>query len=473
MILKKLGTFLPRKAFKIVTLKIWSLEMKVLTFSLLLIFALNFKVKAQQTIWELLPKIQNNNLNSITSLFDSNKLFAVGDSATILSSNDLGITWQKLPEFTLPNIDFKKIIFVSPSDGFILGTGAKILKTEDAGYSWFEINNFLGQIIYDIQFVTEDIGFVIEQQNLYKTIDGGINWFPFSALPSSLSHKFHFKNDSTAFQLIGAWLERTFDYGLNWNSIFFQQVNFSIEYQDIFFRNNNGYVITSGVKVKNIVGWLELFLVGKIQKTIDGGNNWSEIHYDDAFGIDKIYFLNDNIGYIICRQWNSFQYPDSTISYFKKTLNGGYTWDLNSIPTNKRMNNFHFINQDIGFAVGNDGTIIRTLNGGVVSISEETNSEIPQLPNTIQLLENYPNPFNPSTTINYELKNTNYELAKLSIFNVLGQKVREWILPSNSGKNSVIWDGTDNFGKSVSSGVYLYRLKIGNESQTKKMLLLK
>ncbi|KAA3604671.1 MAG: T9SS C-terminal target domain-containing protein [Calditrichaeota bacterium] len=86
-------------------------------------------------------------------------------------------------------------------------------------------------------------------------------------------------------------------------------------------------------------------------------------------------------------------------------------------------------------------------------------------------LSNYPNPFNPSTTINYELEITNYELAKLTIFNVLGQRIKDFNLTEPKG--SVVWNGTDNFGKSVSSGVYFYRIQTGKQTHAKKMLLLK
>ncbi|KAA3596594.1 MAG: T9SS C-terminal target domain-containing protein [Calditrichaeota bacterium] len=93
------------------------------------------------------------------------------------------------------------------------------------------------------------------------------------------------------------------------------------------------------------------------------------------------------------------------------------------------------------------------------------------LPDKISLSQNFPNPFNPSTTINYEFGTTNYEIGKLVIFNVLGEKVKEFELLKN--KSSVVWDGTNSLGKQVSSGIYFYRLKTDGFEQTKKMLLLR
>ncbi|KAA3597931.1 MAG: T9SS C-terminal target domain-containing protein [Calditrichaeota bacterium] len=103
----------------------------------------------------------------------------------------------------------------------------------------------------------------------------------------------------------------------------------------------------------------------------------------------------------------------------------------------------------------------------VVGVEENSNPK----PENFILLSNYPNPFNPSTTINYELQIMNYEFGSIQIFNLLGEKVREFEI-SNS-KGSVVWDGTNSDGKQVSSGIYLYTLKAGKFTKSEKMLLLK
>ena len=90
-------------------------------------------------------------------------------------------------------------------------------------------------------------------------------------------------------------------------------------------------------------------------------------------------------------------------------------------------------------------------------------------------LKNYPNPFNPLTTISYDLP-VNISNPVIEIFNIKGEKVREFpiITPSPAHSLSVTWDGTDNYRKPVSSGVYLYRIKADDYvSKTKRMLLIK
>jgi len=88
------------------------------------------------------------------------------------------------------------------------------------------------------------------------------------------------------------------------------------------------------------------------------------------------------------------------------------------------------------------------------------------------LLQNYPNPFNPSTCIEFDLARTNQ--VKLEIYNILGSKVKTLVNDKLSvGHKSITWDGKDDQGKKVASGIYFYRLKTEEFSLTKRMLLLK
>jgi hypothetical protein len=87
-------------------------------------------------------------------------------------------------------------------------------------------------------------------------------------------------------------------------------------------------------------------------------------------------------------------------------------------------------------------------------------------------ISNYPNPFNPTTTINYQLsENSN---VTLSVYNIKGQKVKTLISDQlTAGAHSVVWNGDDDSGKSVGSGIYFYKLKAGDFQKVKKMILLK
>ncbi len=87
-------------------------------------------------------------------------------------------------------------------------------------------------------------------------------------------------------------------------------------------------------------------------------------------------------------------------------------------------------------------------------------------------LFNYPNPFNPTTTISFNITTEN---AELIIYNLKGQKVRSFIIDqsTNSPIHQVTWNGTDSNDQPVSSGIYFYKLISGDHEQTKKMILMK
>ncbi len=101
-----------------------------------------------------------------------------------------------------------------------------------------------------------------------------------------------------------------------------------------------------------------------------------------------------------------------------------------------------------------------------------SNEQTLSTPSNTILSSNYPNPFNPSTTISYEL----YESGKtvMEIYNLKGQKVITLINKYlEKGKHSIIWNGKDKHGKNVASGVYLYKITSNKNTLIKKMLLIK
>ena len=93
-------------------------------------------------------------------------------------------------------------------------------------------------------------------------------------------------------------------------------------------------------------------------------------------------------------------------------------------------------------------------------------------PREYAVFQNYPNPFNPETTIKYQLPESGK--VSLKIFDVLGQEVRTLIdVEKKSGYHQVRWDGRDNRGVLVASGIYFYQFKVNHFNKTRKMLILK
>ncbi|HIB73661.1 MAG TPA: T9SS type A sorting domain-containing protein, partial [Candidatus Marinimicrobia bacterium] len=86
--------------------------------------------------------------------------------------------------------------------------------------------------------------------------------------------------------------------------------------------------------------------------------------------------------------------------------------------------------------------------------------------------QNYPNPFNPITTLRYDLPENS--LVNIIIYDMLGREVKTLINQTqDAGYRSVIWNATNDYGKPVSAGIYLYQIQAGEYMQTKKMVLLK
>jgi hypothetical protein len=128
------------------------------------------------------------------------------------------------------------------------------------------------------------------------------------------------------------------------------------------------------------------------------------------------------------------------------------------------LHSVYFVDDDTGWIVGDGSTIIKTTNGGVTSLESSNDDNSPEV---FSLSQNFPNPFNPTTTIRYQVKQKTF--VSLKIFNVLGKEVGTLVngekLP---GEYSIDFNGSN-----LSSGVYFYQLRTENFIQTRKMILVK
>lgn len=108
-----------------------------------------------------------------------------------------------------------------------------------------------------------------------------------------------------------------------------------------------------------------------------------------------------------------------------------------------------------------------TFSGGSYTEWEDFFTKVP-----IRFLSNYPNPFNPSTNIKFEL--TDNAKTEVTIYNVKGQLVKKLLDGFlKKGTNEVFWDGKDNNGQLCASGNYFYKVRCNNQVKINKMLILK
>jgi ligand-binding sensor domain-containing protein len=133
-------------------------------------------------------------------------------------------------------------------------------------------------------------------------------------------------------------------------------------------------------------------------------------------------------------------------------------------------------NSVISVACSPDGTIWAKTNSGFTRYGEPLDPLITRVaeekPASFPMLSNFPNPFNPSTTLFFSLSSPGHIL--LAIYNIAGQKVRELASgPLSAGSHAYQWDGKDNAGIEVSSGVYFARLKAGSMVSVRKMAFVR
>jgi len=180
----------------------------------------------------------------------------------------------------------------------------------------------------------------------------------------------------------------------------------------------------------------------------------------------KIYFSGLVGIIIICFAGSSFGQSSSSFQLIRTSIsNGGGA--ANSSSFNLKESALG------GLAVGVSSSGSFVLNGGMLIIDVE-NPLLEQdvLPKLFVLQQNYPNPFNPTTTIQYSLPKVSEVTIK--IFNVMGQVVNTLVQGQKQpGNYQVFWDGKDNSGQQVPSGVYYYQIIAKNFKDVKKMLLVK
>ncbi|KAA3615975.1 MAG: T9SS C-terminal target domain-containing protein [Calditrichaeota bacterium] len=111
------------------------------------------------------------------------------------------------------------------------------------------------------------------------------------------------------------------------------------------------------------------------------------------------------------------------------------------------------------------------LNAAITSVND-ANLQASEVPATLQLYANFPNPFNPETAISFYVPKG--QRVKLFIYDILGREIRK-LIDENiaAGLKSTIWDGRDNFGNTVAGGVYIYKILSEDAVKSRKLLLLK
>ena len=389
---------------------------------------------------------------------DSENIWVVGQNGTILHSTNGGDDWVKVNTDYID--DYNSIIFLNPDTGFITGTPrtddyAFILKTVDAGVTWSRdrLPGGTQQVAFDLEFYysestqTYTIYATGGLWHVWKTQDIGENW---SGLSGNCGNgNFNaccFIDENTG------WFVGTPAYALDTSIVK------TIDGGNTFFGqvNPNNIKLNAVSFISPNVG-IAVGLENQILYTNDGGTNWvnrSDLVYHRWWSCD------------IKESGNAWAVgKDGKVAYSTDFFEN---WIYQNSGQSGELWKVYFIDDNegwiLGGGIGNPGLILHTTSGGIAtSINQET-IDIP-----VYLAQNYPNPFSQVTEITFGLSKTSK--IQLDILNINGQLVRRLVTGTfDAGTHNVKWDGKDSDEKHVSEGTYLYRLSADGIVKTKSMV---
>jgi photosystem II stability/assembly factor-like uncharacterized protein len=343
-------------------------------------------------------------------------------NGSLIKTTNAGTNWLKVTNLPAPKPKGLCGISVVKNTNTLYAVGriegpAIIIKTTNAGVSWVNINvSAYATRLIDCYFTSPDSGFIVGA-------NGGPSWGQTHAV-----------------------ILFTSDGGLSW----VYRVNSPV--LDEQFWKINFYSPMGGVASLNITRNSLFFF-----KTTDGGVNWERKGYPLTSGTyftQGIGFINESKGWL----------GGDVANYTYETTNGGTSWIENSFGA--WINRIRFLNDTIGYAGGRG--VYKYTTEESIGISSN-NGEIPMV---FDLKQNFPNPFNPVTKIQYDVPVGSW--VSVEIYNSLGQKIKTVYEGFESaGSYTVGWDGT-NFNSSIMpSGIYFYTLTAGKHSETKKMVLVR
>ncbi|MDO5979403.1 YCF48-related protein [Flavivirga spongiicola] len=278
---------------------------------------------------------------------DENNGFITGDHGATFKTTDGGTTWTRI-FFQLGriyNTSMYGIYFQDANIGFATGARGRIIKTIDGGSTWEQYSNY--NDFSQIQFLNSTTGYIQAWNNFYKTNDNGNTWDLIGALSlgNTVSNgEFTFVNENIGYATTsgtnGGHVFKTTDGGVTWSALNNGYDLIDEGISSIFFINENTGFVSGGFNQR------------KVMKTVDGGVNWTQTS-NQEFG--QIQFVNNQVGY-----GNRIGYSNGRMY---KTTDGGDTWNVN-FELDEEINAFHFVDENNGYFVGDQGLIYKTTDGG-------------------------------------------------------------------------------------------------------------
>ncbi|MBS1551401.1 MAG: T9SS type A sorting domain-containing protein [Bacteroidetes bacterium] len=399
---------------------------------------------------------------------------------------------------TIGTRNYVAINFINNNSGYIIGDDGVILKTTNQGMNW--IVNTATTFGPPLK-----AGFVLNENKMgviaggtasgmvWTSTNAGVNWtsgisdiVPIGSPAFIWLREISMINENVFFVcgneygMIGpsfyvdGIIFKTTNSGLNW----FESFRAGVDYYDIEFKDiNNGATkgasflrtANGGSTWEDISGlptydgkmsnpFLDTIFMtdtrGIVIRSTNGGNLFHNVPTNNTKPLRNLYFHDTKQGHVV---------GDSGTILF--TSDAGSNWSRQVSNTFSNLRGIWFLNRDTGFVVGDNGMIMKTFNRGIM-VSTYNNSEV--IPNKYWLYQNFPNPFNPSTTIKYQLSVSGF--VSLRIYDVLGNMVKKLVNKIQPTGNYEFFFEANN----LSSGVYFYSLWIDEmKVDTKQFVFLK
>ena len=424
------------------------------------------------------------------AVFDGNSqtILANGRSGPFKSTNG-GTSWNGVAFGNANYPEWYSAVY-NPSDSSIIFLTDEhqgvILKSIDGGNNWTlvfrhpsaeasNVNTRFGakeiiiaksnpQIMY-AGFTSQ--GFYGDPENdvfpnnygVYKSTDGGDSWFAANnGLENTNLNILSIKVSSTNENMLyvgtrGSGIFKSTDGAGTWTNITSTIPDNFIHALDISKSNSN--IVFAATKSKGVF------------KSTDGGTSWVQV-LDESTGNSN--YSSKLLMDIAVDPSN----PDDVViadfhSGIYRTTDGGSTWSLfNNGLSTRAVGTLSFSSDGSFVYAGTKGEGVFRYQFSATGVANELHIQ----PDKYVLGDAYPNPFNPSAIITYSIPEESS--VNLTIYDLLGKEIRVLVnTKNNRGTFKVSWDGTNNIGQKVASGTYLYRIKAGDFSQTKKIVLMK
>jgi len=390
------------------------------------------------------------------------------------------------------NTSLLDIDFINENTGWACGDDGVVVKTTNGGVNWVQQNTGLFKRLEGIDAVDANTIYSVGWfQTIIKSTNGGSNWMVIRDGPTGVGSTFFkcfFINANSGWLLrSGGYILRTVNGGNSFDSVF---VNNGF-LRDVFFKDANTGVICGDASftirsTDGGVSWVQIPLplltsapnlyrisfVGNTGWTIgEGGESGlgRMVFRTTDFGITwdsiaRVAYPNNTLNYSVFFVDQNTGYCGGTFGHIFKSTNGGLNWLQQNVPIDGFRRDFWFSNDSTGWVVGGGGFILKTTNGGTyVGISNNQNT----IPTRHTISNIYPNPFNPVTTIQFELAFD--DEIRIIVYDLLGREINKVVdSKMHAGKYEVKFNGI-----SLSSGIYICRLESKNITLSKTIVLIK